>query len=65
MDIKEVIINKRKSMGLSIEKLAQRANISSRSVINLEKGRYSPTFTILERVCDVLNIEINFNDREE
>jgi transcriptional regulator with XRE-family HTH domain len=64
MNISEIIVNKRKTMGLSIERLARGAGISSRSIINLEKGRYSPTLSILERVCDVLNIEIALIDKE-
>ena len=65
MNISERIISKRKSMGLSVERLARGAGISSRSVINLEKGRYSPTLSNLERVCDVLNIEIALIDKNE
>jgi transcriptional regulator with XRE-family HTH domain len=65
MNISERIISKRKSMGLSVERLARGAGISSRSVINLEKGRYSPTLSNLERVCDVLNIEIALIDKTE
>lgn len=65
MNISERIISKRKSLGLSVERLARGAGISSRSVINLEKGRYSPTLSNLEKVCDVLNIEIALIDKAE
>ena len=65
MNISEVIFNKRRAMGLSIEKLARGAGISYRSVINLEKGRNVPTLSVLERVCNVLNIEIALIDKED
>ncbi len=58
MDYKEVIIKKRTKLGYSQNKLAQLVGISQPFMNEIEKGRKKPSLDILQRLCEVLNLEL-------
>ena len=43
--------------GFSQEKLAELANVSSRYMTDIERGKHCPTINKLERIANALNIE--------
>lgn len=59
----------RLARGLSQETLAHLAKIDRTYVSSLERGTYSASLDVVERIANVLNVEasdllaINFNDR--
>ena len=58
MDYKEVIIKKRTKLGYSQNKLAQLVGISQPFMNEIETGRKKPSLDILQRLCEVLNLEL-------
>ena len=50
--------NHRKNCGLSQEKLAERVNVSIHHIAMIEIARSYPAMDLVERIANVLNIEI-------
>ena len=48
----------RKSKGYSIRELADRCEINKATIVNIEKGRFSPRFEIVEKLLNELGAEI-------
>lgn len=48
----------REEQGLSQEKLAEKAEISWRYLIDIEHGRYGPSFRKLYSLAQALNVEV-------
>lgn len=65
MDIGNIIRLERKAKGLSIEALARKADVSCRTILNIEKGHNAPTFSIAEKVLEVLELEITITKKED
>ena len=40
----------RQQRGMSIRELAERSEVNKATIVNLEKGRFSPRFDIVERI---------------
>lgn len=53
------IASMRKERNLTQEQLAQRLGVSNRSVSRWENGRTLPDISLMEDICDVLNITIS------
>ena len=62
-DYREIIKNKRMELGLSQNKLSKLVGISQPYVNEIESGRKSPSIEVLQKICDVLSIEM-FCDKE-
>ena len=44
----------RQQRGMSIRELAERSEVNKATIVNLEKGRFSPRFDIVERIVKEL-----------
>ena len=49
----------RKSIGLSVPKLAERINIPARTIVSYESGR-DPSIEMLAQLCKVYNVNLNW-----
>ncbi|WP_432205620.1 helix-turn-helix domain-containing protein (plasmid) [Cetobacterium somerae] len=58
MKIGEKIKNIRKSKGYSIQYLSVTLNLSVGFISNLERDKTSPTIDILEKICNLLEVDI-------
>lgn len=64
MKLSDIIIEKRHEKGLSREKLAFEANVSSSTIWNLEDDHLGIAWDNLVRICKVLEIDIYFKFNE-
>lgn len=64
MKLSDIIIEKRHEKGLSREKLAFEANVSSSTIWNVEDDHMGISWDNLVRICKVLEIEIYFKFNE-
>ena len=55
---REIIINKRKKLGISQNKLAKLVGITQPFMNEIESGRKKPSIDVLERICHHLSIEM-------
>jgi y4mF family transcriptional regulator len=61
MDLSKVIRFHRKKSGLTQKDLADLANVGKTVIFDLEKGKSSVQFDIIEKVLNALNIKITFD----
>lgn len=61
--IGNIIRQKRKSLGLSMEKVAQKTDMTYKTVLAIEQGK-SATMTTLFSILDVLGLEFIIKDKE-
>jgi len=61
MDLSKIIRFHRKKSGLTQKELADMANIGKTVIFDLEKGKTSVQFDIIEKVLNALNIKITFD----
>jgi y4mF family transcriptional regulator len=61
MDLSKVIRFHRKKSGLTQKDLADLANVGKTVIFDLEKGKLSVRFDIIEKVLNALNIKITFD----
>lgn len=61
--IGNIIREKRRSLGLSMEKVAQRTNMTYKTVLTIEQGK-TATMTKLFAILDVLGLEFIIKDKE-
>ena len=59
--IGEIIRNKRKSMGFSLEDVGAKAGLSFKTVLAIEHGK-AISMLSLWAICKVLNLEINIGE---
>ena len=62
MDQKKIgkyIAEKRKALGLTQVQLAEKLNMSNKSVSKWERGVCLPDVTVYPKLCDALNISLN------
>ena len=57
----------RKSKLLSIRELAERTDLATNTILNIEKGKFSPRFEIVEKILSVLgaHFEIVIDDDDD
>lgn len=58
----EKIRQLRKANGLTQEQLAEKVGIDNKHLSRIEKGRHMPTYRIIKKLADVLNIDIETLD---
>lgn len=63
MDIKEVIKSQRKKLGISQQDLAEMAEVSPSTVKQIETGNANPSLSTIEKVMEVLGMEIRYEVR--
>lgn len=57
-DLGEQIKERRKLLGLTQPDLAELADVSVNTLYKLERGQSNPTLDIIERIVEVLGLEI-------
>lgn len=48
----------RTAAGLTQQQLAERAHVSSRTIISIEKGQYSPSLMLAYRMAEVFGVSV-------
>lgn len=64
MDFVGVIKQRRRSLHLTQEDLAQMAGLSLATVKDIERGAGNPSWSTVENICEVLGLSISFNIRQ-
>lgn len=64
MSIVETIRNRRANLGISQQDLAELSGISLATIKNIERGAGNPSFATVNKILDVLGIEILFSVRK-
>ncbi|EKB56616.1 helix-turn-helix domain-containing protein [Bergeyella zoohelcum] len=59
--VAEIIRNKRKSMGLTQEELAEKVGFNTSTILRIETCKFSPNADQLYLIAKVLDIEISFD----
>lgn len=61
MDIKEVLKERRSFLQISQQDLAGIAEISLATIKDIERGKGNPSLKTIEKICEVLGLEISLN----
>lgn len=64
MDIKEKLKHRRMYLGISQQELAEMAEVGVATVKDIERGKGNPSLSTLEKLCDVLGLEIDLRLRQ-
>lgn len=67
MDIAEIgsrIENRRISLGLKQEDVSEMSGITVRTLYKIEQGKGNPAFDTLNKLCEVLGLEIKVDIRK-
>lgn len=62
--ISDVIVKRRKMLSVSQKELADLADVSLHSIINLESGRGNPTLQLLLTVVEVLGMKMQLEVKD-
>lgn len=62
-EISKIIVAKRKALGLSMEKVARKADVTLKTVINMEKG-FGVSASTLFAVLHALDLEFIIKDKD-
>lgn len=65
MDLREVIRNRRKVLGISQQDLAEMSGISLPTVKDIERGIANPSLLTISKLLDVLGLEITYRVRHK
>ena len=63
MEIFNELKHRRKILGLSQTDLAEMSGVSLATIKNIERGKGNPSFTIIEKIVEVLGMKIVFSVR--
>lgn len=61
MDIKHILKSRRSFLQISQQDLADIAEISLATIKDIERGKGNPSLKTIEKICEVLGLEININ----
>ncbi len=64
-DIGEIIRTRRRELGITQPHLAELANISTNTLYKLERGQGNPSFDILNKLAEVLGMEITLDVKKK
>lgn len=64
MDLKEVMKSRRKTLSISQLDLAEMAEVSLATVKDIERGKGNPSFATVNKIIEVLSMEIIFQVRQ-
>ncbi len=64
MDLGKTISARRKVVGISQDLLAQIAEVGIATVKDIERGKGNPSFKTLEKICNVLGLDIKLEVRK-
>ncbi len=63
-DIGSVLKQRRKELGINQSDLAEIAGISINTLYKIERGQTNPTLEVLEKILDVLGLELKLELRK-
>jgi transcriptional regulator with XRE-family HTH domain len=63
MDIRDVVKERRRVLGISQQDLAEMAGISLATVKDIERGVANPSMKTVARILEVLGLEMEFRIR--
>ena len=64
-DFGEAIKNRRKELDITQPHLAELAQISINTLYKLEKGKGNPSLEVINKLADVLGMELNFHVKKK
>ena len=64
MNIDNIIKQRRKTISLTQEDLAEMSGISLATIKNIERGAGNPSWSTVEKICDVLGLSISFSIKQ-
>ena len=64
MSLSEVIKNRRKTLAISQQDLAEMAGIGLATLKDIERGKGNPSMATVSKIMDVLGMEIEFKVRK-
>ena len=64
MDLAQTMKLRRKTLGISQQDLAEIAEVSLATVKDIERGRGNPSLRTVQKILDVLGMEINYQVRK-
>lgn len=64
MDIKEVMKDQRKKLGISQQDLAEMADVGITTIKQIETGKGNPSLSTVEKILEVLGMEIKYEVRQ-
>ena len=63
MSLSEVIKNRRKTLAISQQDLAEMAGIGLATIKDIERGKGNPSMATVSKIMEVLGMEIEFKVR--
>lgn len=57
----QLVMERRKSLGITQMKLAELAEININTLYKLERGQTNPTFEVLIKIAEILGMEIKID----
>ncbi len=64
MQLNEVIKSRREILKLSQVDLAEMSSISLATIKDIERGKGNPSLSTIQKIIDVLGLEIEYNVRQ-
>ena len=64
MSLSEVIKNRRKTLAISQQDLAEMAGIGLATIKDIERGKGNPSMATVSNIMEVLGMEIEFKVRQ-
>lgn len=63
MEVRNVVKERRKELGISQVDLAEMSGLSLATIKNIERGEGNPSYETISRILEVLGMEISFRVR--
>ena len=64
MNIGNVIKQRRKTISLTQEDLAEMSGISLATIKDIERGAGNPSWSTVEKICEILGLSISFSIKQ-
>ena len=64
MNVFETIRNRRALLGVTQEELADVTGVSTRRIVDIERGKANPSFATLQKIAAALGLEITATVRK-
>ncbi len=64
-DLRLAIKRRRKTLGITQEHLAELAGVSPNTLYKLERGQINPSLDIINKILDVLGMELNLEIKQK
>lgn len=63
MGLSEVMKSRRKALDINQQDLAEMSGVSLATIKDIERGKGNPSLETVQKILDVLGMEINYNVR--